>query len=203
MSESNAGHGNGHDHAHAHAHAHGHDDGHDPSTCTLDHDHSHAHGHGKKNFEDVGMDHSHGHGHGHSHAHKGDTPADTRLPVTVLSGFLGAGKTSLLKHILTNREHSLYYLPAYHTMSLTAYLTLNLSLTAIFSPCSPNCISKLLGEHGEKIAVIVNDMASLNLDEKYIEEHVAGLEQGPAMVAMQNGCICCSLNNDLLEQVGC
>ncbi len=30
--------------------------------------------------------------------------SDTRLPVTVLSGFLGAGKTSLLKHILANNK---------------------------------------------------------------------------------------------------
>jgi hypothetical protein len=29
---------------------------------------------------------------------------DKRLPVTVLSGFLGAGKTALLRHILTNRQ---------------------------------------------------------------------------------------------------
>ena len=29
---------------------------------------------------------------------------DTRLPVTVLSGFLGAGKTTLMNHILNNRE---------------------------------------------------------------------------------------------------
>jgi ribosomal protein L12E/L44/L45/RPP1/RPP2 len=33
-----------------------------------------------------------------------DTPADTRLPVTVLSGFLGEGKTTLLNHVLANRE---------------------------------------------------------------------------------------------------
>jgi G3E family GTPase len=29
--------------------------------------------------------------------------ADTRLPVTVLSGFLGAGKTTLMNHLLSNR----------------------------------------------------------------------------------------------------
>ena len=30
--------------------------------------------------------------------------SDTRLPVTVLSGFLGAGKTTLMNHVLNNRE---------------------------------------------------------------------------------------------------
>ncbi len=29
---------------------------------------------------------------------------DARLPVTVLSGFLGAGETTLLNHVLSNRE---------------------------------------------------------------------------------------------------
>ena len=32
------------------------------------------------------------------------TTADSRLPVTVLSGFLGAGKTTVLNHVLANRE---------------------------------------------------------------------------------------------------
>ena len=31
-------------------------------------------------------------------------PNDTRLPVTVLSGFLGAGKTTLMNHVLNNRD---------------------------------------------------------------------------------------------------
>lgn len=30
--------------------------------------------------------------------------ADNRLPVTVLAGFLGAGKTTVLNHVLSNRE---------------------------------------------------------------------------------------------------
>ena len=33
-----------------------------------------------------------------------DTAVDKRLPVTVLSGFLGAGKTTVLNHILNNRD---------------------------------------------------------------------------------------------------
>lgn len=49
--------------------------------------------------------------------------------------------------------------------------------------------------HGLKIAVIVNDMAALNLDAKAV------VSVAPKLIAMQNGCICCTLRGDLLEQV--
>ena len=53
----------------------------------------------------------------------------------------------------------------------------------------------LEGEHDMKIAVIVNDMATLNLDAKAV------VKVAPKLVSMQNGCICCTLRGDLLEEV--
>ncbi len=55
-------------------------------------------------------------------------------------------------------------------------------------------------EHGKKIAVIVNDMAELNIDSSLVEK--SGLVQAKQeVVSMQNGCICCTLRTDLIREV--
>ena len=73
------------------------------------------------------------------------------VPVTIISGFLGAGKTSLLNHILK-------------------------------------------ADHGLRVAVLVNDFGEINID----AELVSGVS-GESTIDLANGCICCSIRDDLLE----
>ena len=74
------------------------------------------------------------------------------IPITIVSGFLGAGKTSLMTHILTS-------------------------------------------DHGKRMAVLVNDFGKLNID----AEQISTIEG--ETISLTNGCICCTIRDDLLTEV--
>jgi len=72
------------------------------------------------------------------------------IPVTILTGFLGSGKTTALNHILSY-------------------------------------------EHGLKVGVIVNEFGAISIDDKLITHKTQNI------IELANGCICCSMQGDLLK----
>ncbi|HPT52580.1 MAG TPA: GTP-binding protein [Bacteroidales bacterium] len=80
------------------------------------------------------------------------------IPILLLTGYLGSGKTTLVNHILSNRK-------------------------------------------GIKFAVVVNDLGEINVDADLIEKGGIVGKEDESLVAMQNGCICCTLKMDLVKQI--
>lgn len=80
------------------------------------------------------------------------------IPVLLLTGYLGSGKTTLVNRILSNAK-------------------------------------------GIRFAVIVNDIGEVNIDAALIQQGGVVGSKDDSLVALQNGCICCTLRTDLIDQI--
>ncbi|MGN0076890.1 MAG: GTP-binding protein [Parafannyhessea sp.] len=84
-------------------------------------------------------------------------PQKNPVKIVMLTGYLGAGKTTILNNILAN-------------------------------------------DQGIRAAVIVNDIGEVNVDASLIKD--GGLNQTDSLIPLTNGCICCTLSDDLAKQLG-
>ncbi|MBR5400611.1 MAG: GTP-binding protein [Treponema sp.] len=58
----------------------------------------------------------------------------------------------------------------------------------------------LTNQKGYKVAVIVNDIGEVNVDERLISKE-AKIEDSSSLVPLTNGCICCTLKTDMVNQI--
>lgn len=59
----------------------------------------------------------------------------------------------------------------------------------------------LRSDHGLKIAIVVNDIGAINVDAALIKKTHSLTKTQEKVIALQNGCICCTLRGDLLEEL--
>ncbi|MCQ2294132.1 MAG: GTP-binding protein [Bacteroidales bacterium] len=59
----------------------------------------------------------------------------------------------------------------------------------------------LTNQKGIRFAVIVNDIGEVNIDARLIQKEGIVSQRDDSLVALQNGCICCTLQMDLVEQI--
>ncbi len=85
---------------------------------------------------------------------------------------------------------------------MTKNITPVLLLTGYLGSGKTTLVNRILAnKRGIKFAVIVNDIGEVNIDADLIEKGGVVDQKDDSLVALQNGCICCTLKMDLVEQL--
>ncbi len=78
-----------------------------------------------------------------------------------------------------------------------------LLLTGYLGSGKTTLVNRILtNKRGIRFAVIVNDIGEVNIDADFIQKGGIVGQKEESLVALQNGCICCTLKMDLIEQLG-
>ena len=112
-----------------------------------------------------------------------------KLPVSILSGFLGSGK------LVPNPDKVISVRSSFIFAEPIVCFILSLGKMTLLSHILSNY-------ENLKVAILVNDMGKINIDAALIQKHSKSITlKEEHLVEMSNGCICCTLREDLLIEV--
>ena len=105
-----------------------------------------------------------------------NTQSQNKVPVTILTGFLGSGKTTLVKHILTSNQH-------------------NYKIAVIENEYGGGENDKQLAE---RLGLTVNDISTLSVETMIAKDGTDGTNLAD-FIELPNGCVCCTVKDSLVE----
>lgn len=103
------------------------------------------------------------------------------VPVTILTGFLGSGKTTLVRHILTSPQHQK-------------------RIAVIENEFGGGLNNESDASLAERMGLTVNDVSTLSVETMIVKDGTTdGLSSLADFIELSNGCVCCTVKDSLVE----